>query len=303
MRLRLQVAVAAAVGLLSFADAQANYSNLTGQLSACGNEKFMDPVCFPSFQATVGGLFTFSPLGFNPSDPSRGFPDWDPGSVFERYGFGYKFAALQSSNCTCGMRLPLDYQPGDPADCNVPCGGDASQTCSGVEQAQIYLEPSFAANDQVPITDSNPAITAYYHHLGCYEVQYCTSFWHDQCQWDCALSLLYRCVACGAAADNISCGGTDSLIVYSSNVGGILPGARCPASSGFARVRMRSFDYIDADNYNNDDIDIEHTQHRSVRLEHHHRHHCYHYNYHHQYQHRALDIELDDDNHHYLHLK
>jgi hypothetical protein len=50
----------------------------------------------------------------------------------------------------------------------VPCGGDSTLTCGGGADAQIYLDPTFAANGQVPITNSNPGIASYYEYLGCY---------------------------------------------------------------------------------------------------------------------------------------
>ena len=52
--------------------------------------------------------------------------------------------------------------------CNVPCGGDAGQTCGGALDAQVYVDPTFAANELVPISNSNPGLAGYYRHLGCY---------------------------------------------------------------------------------------------------------------------------------------
>ncbi len=52
--------------------------------------------------------------------------------------------------------------------CNVPCGGDAGQTCGGALDAQVYVDPTCAANELVPISNSNPGLAGYYRHLGCY---------------------------------------------------------------------------------------------------------------------------------------
>ena len=52
--------------------------------------------------------------------------------------------------------------------CNVPCGGDAGQTCGGALDAPVYVDPTFAANELVPISNSNPGLAGYYRHLGCY---------------------------------------------------------------------------------------------------------------------------------------
>jgi hypothetical protein len=83
-------------------------------------------------------------------------------------GFGYKFAALRDNSCTCGIQRPTGYSASASAVCDVQCDGDAAQTCGGGTDAQIYVDPTFAANEEVTITDSNAEIAAHYQHLGCY---------------------------------------------------------------------------------------------------------------------------------------
>ena len=83
-------------------------------------------------------------------------------------GFGYKFAALRNNACSCGIQLPAGYVASNGVSCAVPCGGDAGQTCGGLVDAQVFVDPSFAANEAVPVTNSNPAVAKYYKYLGCY---------------------------------------------------------------------------------------------------------------------------------------
>jgi hypothetical protein len=179
MRLHVGQALAAAAGLVSVVNAQAFYGSVEAEIAACGADNFISLGCFENFQLTVGVLFSFNPQGPNPSDPTLSFPDWDPGSVYNSTvtplncarvcrGYGYKFAALRDNTCTCGIQLPAGYAASPSAICNVPCGGDSTLTCGGGADAQIYLDPTFAANDQVPITNSNPGIASYYEYLGCY---------------------------------------------------------------------------------------------------------------------------------------
>ncbi|KAK4156987.1 WSC domain-containing protein [Chaetomidium leptoderma] len=180
MRLSVGQALAAAAGLLSVVDAQGYYGSVSAELSACGSDNFINLGCFPGFEVAAGfGFFKFNPQGYNPSDPSRSFPGWDPGSQFNNTvtpldcarvcrAYGYKFTALRDNSCSCGIQLPAGYSPDGVAVCDVACGGDSTQTCGGGSSAQIYVDPTFAANDQVPIVASNPAIASYYEYLGCY---------------------------------------------------------------------------------------------------------------------------------------
>lgn len=179
MRLRVGQALAAAAGLLSVVDAQAFYGSVEAELAACGADNFVNLGCFEDFELTAGTLFSFSPQTPNLTDQSRSFPDWDPGSIYNSTvtplncarvcrGYGYKFTALQNNVCRCGIQLPAGYAASVDAVCTVPCNGDSSLTCGGGADAQIYVDPTFAANEEVPITNSNPDIADYYEPLGCY---------------------------------------------------------------------------------------------------------------------------------------
>jgi hypothetical protein len=179
MRFRAGQALVAAAGLVGLVEAQGFFGSLSAELGVCGSDNFISLGCFPNFILNVGVFFSFIPQGYNRSDPSSCFPGFDPDSPLGNTvtplncaracsGFGYKFAALRNNLCSCGIQLPSGYVPSPAAACNVPCGGDERQTCGGALDAQIYVDPTFAANEMVPITNSNPTIASYYHHLGCY---------------------------------------------------------------------------------------------------------------------------------------
>lgn len=182
-----QVLVATLLAVSSFlgiVEAQAYYGTLSRELASCGSDNFVYLGCFPNFETQAGNqYFPFDPTGYNPPGPSRSFPGWDPNSNYNNTvtpldcsracrGFGYKFASLRDNSCKCGIQLPLGYLPGSDAACNVPCKGDQRQTCGGGSDAQLYLDPTFAANSQVPIpvpvTNGNPTIANYYQYLGCF---------------------------------------------------------------------------------------------------------------------------------------
>ncbi|KAK4466678.1 WSC domain-containing protein 1, partial [Cladorrhinum samala] len=182
-----QVLVATLLAVSSFldiAEAQAYYGTLSRELASCGSDNFMYLGCFPNFETQAGNqYFPFDPQGYNPPGPSRSFPGWDPNSNYNNTvtpldcsrvcrGFGYKFASLRDNSCRCGIQLPANYLSGPDTACNVPCKGDQRQTCGGGSDAQIYLDPTFAANAQVPIpvpvANGNPSIANYYQYLGCF---------------------------------------------------------------------------------------------------------------------------------------
>ncbi|KAK4168672.1 WSC domain-containing protein 1, partial [Cladorrhinum sp. PSN259] len=167
-------------------DAQAYFGTVGRERFFCGSDNFYYLGCFPTFETSAGNTyFPFDSTSYSPAHPVRNFPGWDPGTNYNSTvtpldcarvcrGFGYKFSALRDNNCKCGLQLPLGYLPGADANCDVPCGGDNSQTCGGGSSAQIYLDPTFAANIQVPIpvpgleTAGNPTLGIYYQYLGCY---------------------------------------------------------------------------------------------------------------------------------------
>lgn len=169
----------AAVGLLSAANAQGFFGSVQAELDACGSDNFISLGCFGNFILNAGTLFNFAPGAFNPQNPSSSFPDFDPGSRFNSTvtplscarvcrGFGYKFAAVRNNLCSCGIQLPAGYLASTNSVCNLPCNGDQAQTCGGTVDAQVYVDPTFADNALVPVTNSNPGLANYYRHLGCY---------------------------------------------------------------------------------------------------------------------------------------
>ncbi|KAK4240135.1 WSC domain-containing protein, partial [Achaetomium macrosporum] len=168
----------AGAALLGAVHGQAFYGSVEDELDACNGDHFVQLGCFGGFAAAASEYFPFSPQGFNDTDPSLTFPGWDPGSVFNSTvtplncawacrGFGYKFAALASAKCTCGIQLPDGLAPNSGV-CDIPCPGDARQVCSGVEDAVVIVDPTYAANDQVPISTSNDTIAGFYQYLGCF---------------------------------------------------------------------------------------------------------------------------------------
>ncbi|KAK0718827.1 WSC domain-containing protein [Apiosordaria backusii] len=170
----------AVLNYASIANAQAYYGTVQREIQACGSDNFISLGCFKDFLASVQPTyFQFDPQGYLPSDPSRSFPGWSPGSNYNSTvtgldcaracrGFGYKFAAMRDNSCRCGIQLPTGYNPTQDAVCQVTCNGNNNQTCGGGQDAQIYVDPSFAANGQVPILMNNPSIAQYYQHMGCF---------------------------------------------------------------------------------------------------------------------------------------
>lgn len=180
MRIRAgQVALAVAASRWSVVNAQAFYGSLDAELSACGSDNFISLGCFPNFDANAGTLFSFTPHGYNIADPSFSFPGWDPGDTLNNTetpldcarvcrGFGFKFSSMLDNSCHCGTQLPAGYSASGTAVCNVPCQGDEAQTCGGTTDAQVYVDPTYANDTQVPVTNSNPTLAAFYKYLGCY---------------------------------------------------------------------------------------------------------------------------------------
>lgn len=178
-----QAILAVLLTILSFAgitDGQAYYGTVQRELQACGSDNFINLGCFKNFISVAQPTyFQFDPQGYLPSDPSRSFPGWSPGSNYNNTatgldcaracrGFGYKFAAMRDNSCRCGIQLPVGYSPTQDAVCQIPCQGNPNQTCGGGSDAQIYVDPSFAANSQVPIQAQNPYIAGFYNYLGCF---------------------------------------------------------------------------------------------------------------------------------------
>ncbi|KAK3310842.1 WSC domain-containing protein [Chaetomium strumarium] len=179
MRLRAGQVVLAGVALLGAVHGQAYYGSVHAELEACDGDNFVRLGCFGGFADAARDYFTFRPQGFDEVKPSHSFPGYDPGSALNNTvtpldcaracrGFGYKFAALVSATCTCGTQLPDGLSDG--GTCDVPCPGDARQTCGGAEDAVVMVDPTYAASDQVPPSPSNPTVAAYYQYLGCFNL-------------------------------------------------------------------------------------------------------------------------------------
>ncbi|EGO51916.1 hypothetical protein NEUTE1DRAFT_89724 [Neurospora tetrasperma FGSC 2508] len=172
--------VVAAAGLLGFVNGQAYFGTYQDTVTKCGSDNFIYLGCYGNFLANAGDFFRFGPEGYNAADLSLSFPGWDPGSDWDSTqtpldcartcrAYGYKYSAMRDNNCNCGLQLPAAAAPNsDTSACNAQCSGDSTQTCGGGLNAQVYLDPSFAAPDQVPITPRNADLGSTYKHLGCY---------------------------------------------------------------------------------------------------------------------------------------
>ena len=173
----------AAAGLLGLVNGQAYFGTYQDTITKCQAANFVDLGCYSDFLTVAGDFFPFSPQGFTPADPSRSFNGWDPGSTWDSTetpidcartcrAYGYKYSAMRDNNCNCGLQLPAAAIPdADNLLCNVPCDGDNTQMCGGAENAQVYLDTSFAAPAEVPVIDRNTEMGALYKHLGCYASQ------------------------------------------------------------------------------------------------------------------------------------
>ncbi|KAK3363431.1 hypothetical protein B0T25DRAFT_587378 [Lasiosphaeria hispida] len=171
-------AFVALVGLISWANGQAYFGTLDAQLAACGTDNFITLGCFQNFLGAVSTTyFRFSPVSYDAAGPQRSYPDFDPGTNYNNTvtplgcaqvcrGFGYKYTAVRDNNCNCGMQLPASAVTG--GTCNVPCAGDRNQFCGGGDDAQVYVDPTFAA--VIPITPLNTALAGTYSYLGCYNI-------------------------------------------------------------------------------------------------------------------------------------
>ncbi|KAK3954332.1 hypothetical protein QBC32DRAFT_384720 [Pseudoneurospora amorphoporcata] len=161
-----RLAVAAA-GLLGLVNGQAYFGSFQTTLDKCGADKFVYEGCYANFESTAGAFFHFSPQGFTPLDPSRSFPGWDPGSLWDSTqtpldcartcrAFGCKYSAMRDNNCNCGLQLPAAAVPNaDDSACNRQCSGDSTQFCGGGSDAQVYSDPSFSTAAEVPIVARN----------------------------------------------------------------------------------------------------------------------------------------------------
>ena len=165
---------ALAVGVLSaLVNAQAFYG---GDQSVCtAAEAFVDLGCYLTNLQTT--LTPFTPNNYDPANPEGSYPGFDSGTNYNATvtpqvcvttcrGYGYRTATLFDGTCGCGYDVPglLNVLGGN---CDTPCPGDASQSCGGAAATEVYVDPSFADNDQ--LAAQTPAdIAAFYQYLGCF---------------------------------------------------------------------------------------------------------------------------------------
>lgn len=169
-------AAALAAGALSaLGNAQAFYGG--DQSASCSaSQNFYYLGCYPSDLAS--SLTPFSPEAYIPLALGNSYPGFSPDSTVNNTvtpqacvtvcrGYGYRTAALYAGSCSCGYDVPAELQPTTSGTCDIPCGGDSSQTCGGSASTQIYVDPSFA--DPVVLAGATPAdIAAHYQYLGCF---------------------------------------------------------------------------------------------------------------------------------------
>ncbi|KAK3365199.1 WSC domain-containing protein [Lasiosphaeria ovina] len=175
-------ALVALAGLLGAVNAQGYFGTVQNEIASCGSDNFIYLGCYADFLNQAGtNFFRFNPQAYNSGDPSRSFPDWDPGSNYNNTmspvgcarvcrGFGFKYAAVRDNNCNCGLQLPAALVPGLDTFCNVPCAGNSLLTCGGGNYAQVYVDPTFASPLYTPITTLNATLSNYYKYLGCYSI-------------------------------------------------------------------------------------------------------------------------------------
>jgi len=171
-------AAALAVGALSaLGNAQGFFG---GDQSSCTpTEDFVDMGCYTGDLSIA--LTPFSPVTYDPSlQATLSFPGFDPGSNFNNTvtpqrcvqvcrGYGYRTAALESGECSCGFGIPLGF-PTPPlisGTCDTPCPGDASQFCGGVGSTRILVDPTFA-NPALLDAAQPGTVAGYYQYLGCF---------------------------------------------------------------------------------------------------------------------------------------
>lgn len=173
---------AAAASLASVVQGQAFYG--TDQSTACASfRNFANLGCYGGDIRAANG-YVFSPMNYNPSDPSNTYPGFWPGNDFNNTvtpsacaeacrGFGFRVAALYDGECSCGYNNPVGTT--FLVTCVSPCPGDSSQTCGsspllGLGGAtQVFADPSFANPDALAATSSTQ-LALYYKRLGCFHI-------------------------------------------------------------------------------------------------------------------------------------
>ncbi|KAK0749385.1 hypothetical protein B0T18DRAFT_104258 [Schizothecium vesticola] len=191
--------LAAVAGLLGVANAQGFYGPPAGQVGfpSCAAFPIRYLGCFATDVGTLNFLAPFAPTFYTPPPvlTPNSSPNYDPGTLFDNTvtpadcsatcrSFGYKYTILFNNICRCTTQIPVaGLGASTPGACNIPCGGDGTQTCGGLGAADLYIDPSFA--DQIPILPVvapvvippglNPTLGALYQYLGCYRTDGFTS--------------------------------------------------------------------------------------------------------------------------------
>lgn len=157
----------------TFVNAQAFYGG-DQSITCSAEDNFVDFGCFLGDLRPT--LAPFSPQAYSPTDPSRSYPGFDPGSIFNNTvtpqncatacrGFGYRTAILYNGGCGCGYGTPVVSLP--LGTCDFQCPGDSSQTCGGGSSSRVYIDPSFA-DPGVLTALSAPELADDYEYLGCF---------------------------------------------------------------------------------------------------------------------------------------
>ncbi|KAK3394014.1 hypothetical protein B0H63DRAFT_32257 [Podospora didyma] len=167
--------------LLSVVNAQAYFGTVADELAECGSNNFVYLGCYPNFLVNAGNTyFQFAPQNYDASNPSRSFPVWDRGTNYNNTmaplncaqvcrGYGYHYTALKD-NCNCGLQLPTGLTTVADSFCTSQCHGNSLVSCGNGNYAQVYVDPTFADPDSVPISISNPTLALRYKYLGCYSI-------------------------------------------------------------------------------------------------------------------------------------
>lgn len=189
--------LAAVAGLMGVANAQGFFGPPAGQVGfpSCAAYPIRYLGCFATTIGTLNSLAPFIPALYTPPPvlTPNSSPNYDPGTQFDNTVtptdcntvcriFGYKYSIIFDNVCRCATQIPAaGLGTATPGACNVPCGGDATQTCGGAAAADLYIDPSFAdipilpAVGGAPPPGLNPALAASYQYLGCYRTDGFTS--------------------------------------------------------------------------------------------------------------------------------
>ncbi|KAK5656213.1 hypothetical protein OQA88_4974 [Cercophora sp. LCS_1] len=163
--LRAAQAFVALGGLLGSVDAQGYFGTVQDQDAVCPANSINYLGCFRLTQANIDAFY-FIPATYSATDPSKNFPDFNAGTVFDNTitpidcvrvcrGHGYKYSAL------------------------VPSGGSDSQCSGGITgnganerfDSKIFVDTTFID----PSASANPLLTttnlaAEYKPIGCYRI-------------------------------------------------------------------------------------------------------------------------------------